>query len=98
MQQFGLLQRYPKWPTDNFDKSVHCVKMTGKSGVNWLDKHEQYYQLWNMRAEHVIEDDNFDLGVDYTIWYHQNGNLFTTPEAVAHMYQVIVLACSIILH
>ena len=77
------------WPTDNFDKSVHCVKMTGKSGVNWLEKHEHYYRLWNMRAEHVVGDDNFNLGVDYTIWYHQNGHLFTTPEVAAHMYQVV---------
>ena len=89
MQQFGLLQQCPKWPTDNFDKSVHCVKMTGKSGANWLDKHAHYYRLWNMRAEHVVGDDNFILGVDYTIWYHQNGHLFTTPEAAAHMYQVV---------
>ncbi|XP_075634718.1 uncharacterized protein LOC142607177 isoform X2 [Castanea sativa] len=34
MRQFGLLQRCPKWPTDNFDKSVHCVKLTGKAGVD----------------------------------------------------------------
>ena len=32
--------------------------MIGKFGVNWLDKHEQYYQLWNMRAELVVGDDN----------------------------------------
>ena len=89
MRQFGLLQQCSKWPTDNFDKSVHCVKMTGKFGVNWLEKHEHYYRLWNMRAEHVVGDENFNLGVDYTIWYHQNGHLFTTPKAAAHMYQVV---------
>ena len=89
MRQFRLLQQCPKWPTDNFDKSVHCVKMTRKSGVNWLEKHEHYYRLWNMRAKHVVVDDNFNLGVDYTTWYHQNGHLFTTPEAAAHMYQVV---------
>ena len=98
MRQFGLLQKCLKWPTDNLDKSVHYVKMIGKSGINWLDKHAQYYRLWNMRAEHVVGDDNFDLGVDYTTWYHQHSHLFTTPEAAAHMYQVIILAFSIILH
>ncbi|KAK9987601.1 hypothetical protein SO802_027840 [Lithocarpus litseifolius] len=61
MQQFGLLQRCPKWPTDNFDKSVHCVKMTGKSGVNWSSKHAHYYQLWNERAQRQVGDDNFQL-------------------------------------
>ena len=89
MQQFGLLQRCPKWPTDNLDKSVHCVKLIGKSDVNWLR---------NERAEHVVGDDNFDLGVDYTTWYHQHDHLFMTPKAVAYMYQVIILAFSIILH
>ena len=98
MRQFGLLQKCLKWPTDNLDKSVHYVKMIGKSGINWLDKHAQYYRFWNMRAEHVVGDDNFDLGVDYTTWYHQHSHLFTTPEAAAHMYQVIILAFSIILH
>ena len=68
MRQFGLLQRCPKWPTDNLDKSVHCVNLTRKSGVNWLRKHAQYYRLWNKRAEHVGGDDNFDLGMDYTTW------------------------------
>ena len=58
MRQFGLLQRCPKWPTDNLDKSMHCVKLTGKSGVNWLTQHGQYYQLWNMQAELVVGDDN----------------------------------------
>ena len=77
---------------------MHCVKLTGKSDVNWLTKHAQYYQFWNMQAEHVVGDANFDLGVDYTTWYNQNGHLFTTPEAAAHMYQVIILAFSIILH
>ena len=86
MQQFGLLQRCPKWPTDNLDKSMHCVKLIGKSDVNWLTKHAQYYQFWNMQAEHVVGDANFDLGVDYTTWYNQNGHLFTTLEAAAHMY------------
>ena len=98
MRQFGLLQKCSKWPTNNFDKSVHCVKMTGKFGVNWLDKHDQYYRLWNMWAEHVVGDDNFNLGVGYTTSYHQHGHLFTTQVVVAHMYQVIILACSIILH
>ena len=98
MRQFGLLQKCSKWPIDNFDKSVHCVKMTGKFGVNWLDKHDQYYRLWNMWAEHVVGDNNFNLGVGYTTWYHQHGHLFTTQVVAAHMYQVIILACSIILH
>ena len=39
-----------------------------------------------MQAEHVVGDANFDLGVDYTTWYNQNGHLFTTLEAAAHMY------------
>ncbi|KAK9998804.1 hypothetical protein SO802_018407 [Lithocarpus litseifolius] len=59
VQQFGLLQRCPKCPTDNFDKSVHCVKMTGKSGVNWSRKHAHYYRLWNERAQKQVGDDNF---------------------------------------
>ena len=95
MQQFGLLQRCPKWPTDNLDKSVHCVKLTRMSGVNW---HTQYYRLWNEHAKNVVGDDNFHLGVDYTTWYHQHGHLFTTLEVAAHMYQVIILAFSIPLH
>ena len=98
MQQFGLLQRCPRWLTDNLDKSVHCVKLTGKSTVNWKTQHEQYYQRWNMWAELLVGDDYFDSSVDYTTWYQQNGHLFTTPEAAAHMYQVIILAFSIILH
>ena len=98
MQQFGLLQRCSKWLTDNLDKSVHCVKLIGKSGVNWLMQYGQYYQLWNMRAKLVVGDDNFDLGVEYTTWYQQYGHLFTTPEAVAQMYRVIILAFLIILH
>ena len=98
MQQFGLLQRCPKWPTDNLDKSMHCVKLTGKSDVNWLTKHAQYYQFWNMQAELLVGDDHFDSNVDYATWYQQNGHLFTTLEAAAHMYQVIILAFSIILH
>ena len=68
MWPFGLLQRCPKWLTDNFDKSVHCVKLTGKSSVNWHRHHAQYYGLWNERVEHVVGDDNFHLGVDYTTW------------------------------
>ena len=92
MQQFRLLQRCPKWLTDNFNKSVHYVKLTGKSGVNWRRQHAQYYRLWNERAQNVVRDDNFHSGVDYTTWYHQHSHLFTTPEAVAHMYQVIILA------
>ena len=65
IRQFGLLRRCPKWPTDNFDKFVHCVKLTGKSSVNW---HTQYYRFWNEQAENVVGDDNFHLGVDYTTW------------------------------
>lgn len=96
MRQFGLLQRCPKWPTDNFDKSVHCVKLTGKAGVDWCRHHAHYYQLWNQRAQNIVGDENFHLDVDYTTWYHQHGHLFTTPEAAAHMYQVIILAFSIL--
>ena len=80
------------------DKFVHCVKLTGKSTVNWNTQHEQYYQCWNMRVELLVGDDHFDLGVDYTTWYQQHGHLFTILEAAAHMYQVIILAFSIILH
>ena len=69
MRQFGLLQRCPKCP-DNFDKSMHCVKLTGKFGVNWLRKHAQNYRLWHERAEHVVGVDNFHLDVDYITWYH----------------------------
>ena len=98
IQQFGLLQRCPKWPTENLDKSVHCVKLIGKSGVIWLMQYGQYYRLWNMRAELVVGDDNFDIGVEYTTWYQQHGHLFMTSEAAAHMYQVIILTFSIILH
>ena len=98
MQQFGLLQRCPRWPTDNLDKSVHCINLTGKSTVNWRRQHDQYYQRWNMRAELLVGDDHFDSSVDYATWYQQNGHLFTTPEAAAHIYQVIILAFSIILH
>ncbi|XP_023913413.1 serine/threonine-protein phosphatase 7 long form homolog [Quercus suber] len=87
MRQFGLLQRCPKWPTDNLDNSVHCIKMIGKSNVNWLTQHAQYYQLWNARTEHVVGDEHFELGVDYATWYQQNCHLFTTPEAAAHAYQ-----------
>ncbi|XP_050242297.1 serine/threonine-protein phosphatase 7 long form homolog [Quercus robur] len=87
MQQFGLLQRCPRWPTDNLDKSVHCVKLTGKSTVNWRRQHDQYYERWNMRAELLVGDDHFDSSVDYATWYQQNGHLFTTPEAAAHIYQ-----------
>ena len=98
MRQFGLLQRCPKWPANNFNKSVHYVKLTGKSGVNWLRKHAPYYRLWNKRAEHVVGDDNFHLDMDYTTWYHQHGHLFTTPKVIVHMYQVTILAFSIILY
>ena len=98
MRQFRLLQRCPKWSIDNFNKYVHCVKLTGKSSVNWCRQYVQYYWLWNEWVEHVVGDDNFDLGVDYTTWYHQHSHLFTTPEAAAHMYQVIILSFSIILH
>ena len=65
--------------------------MTGKSGANWLEKRAHYYRFWNVRAEHVVGDDNFILGVYYTTWYHQNGHLFTYVEAVAHMYQVVII-------
>ncbi|KAK7818119.1 hypothetical protein CFP56_041806 [Quercus suber] len=61
--------------------------MTGKSNVNWLVRHAQYYRLWNTRTEHVVRDEHFELDVDYAIWYQQNGHLFMTPEAAAHVYQ-----------
>ena len=91
----GCCEDVQSGPLTNFDKFVYCVKLTGKSSVNW---HTQYYRLWNEHAENVVGDDNFHLGVDYTTWYHQHGHLFTTLEVAAHMYQVIILAFSIPLH
>uniref|UniRef100_A0A7N2LRF3 Aminotransferase-like plant mobile domain-containing protein n=1 Tax=Quercus lobata TaxID=97700 RepID=A0A7N2LRF3_QUELO len=52
-----------------------------------MSKHDQYYERWNMRAELLVGDDHFDSSVDYATWYQQNGHLFTTPEAAAHIYQ-----------
>ena len=65
---------------------MHCVKLTGKSDVNWCRQHAKYYRLWNDQAQNIVGDNNFHLGVNYTTWYHQHGRLFKTLEAAAHMY------------
>ena len=70
---------------------MHCVKLTGKFGDNWLRKHAQNYRFWNERAEHVVGVDNFHLDMDYITWYYQHGYLFMTLEATVHMEQVIIL-------
>ena len=47
---------------------MHCVKLTGKSDVNWCRQHAKYYRLWNERAQNIVGDNNFHLGVNYTTW------------------------------
>ena len=49
VRQFGMVQEMP--PNVDTDDALHAINLSGKTKVNWRDKHVGHIQVWNSRAQ-----------------------------------------------
>ena len=49
VRQFEMVQEMP--PNVDTDDTLHAIDLTGKTKVNWRDKHVGHIQVWNSQAQ-----------------------------------------------
>ncbi|CAL0313458.1 unnamed protein product [Lupinus luteus] len=82
MRQFGLQQPIPADPV-NLEKQ-HKMDLRGKNDYNWLEKHNEWIQIWNNRNDYIVTGMPANQPLyhysDYMQWYLPRTRKFISPD------------------
>ena len=91
IRQFGMVKEMP--PNVDTDDALHAIDLSGKTKVNWRDKHVGHIQVWNSRAQLLchgarLEDDMSPAHL-YFHWYDRVTWRFVDHTTIALLIMVI---------
>ena len=91
IRQFRMVQEMP--PNVDTDDALHAINLSGKTKVNWRDKHVGHIQVWNSRAQLLchgarLEDDMLPAHL-YFHWYDRVTWRFVDHTTIALLIMVI---------